>query len=182
MANLAEEIRSHWGAERMRRALPVLVNGLQIPQSSKDFLTLVGLPPEEIGCIAFELNGPVFPTAREEARRRKLSDFAQSDRFKLIGRGAHAPDFYLVDDPNGTVVEIDLDPLKVRFVNSRVEHLGAFLLAYAKSSIRENMSDDENAAYVRKMRVELVKVDPEAFSNGDYWWSQVFEQMEDGLL
>jgi hypothetical protein len=166
----------------MRRAQTVLVEGLLIPQSSKDFLTQVGLPPEEIGCIEFELNGPVFATAREEARRRKLPDFPRSERFKLLGRGGHAPDFYLVDDPHGTVVEIDLDPLKVRFVNSRVEHLGAFLLAYVKSSIRENMSDEENAACVRKIRAELVKIDPEAFSNPDYWWSQVFKQMEDGLL
>jgi hypothetical protein len=44
------------------------------------------------------------------------------------------------------------------------------------------MSDEENAQYVRRLKADLLKVDPQALSSPDHWWPQVLEQMESGLL
>ena len=182
MGSLAEEMLAHWGKEKLQRASPKLAESLRIPAASKAFLVEVGLPREEIGLISYDLGPEAFPTLAEHARARNANAPPGTAAFRLIGRGNIAPDFYLVDDEHGRIMEVDLEPQAIRFVNSRVEHLGAFLLAFVKSFVREEMSEEENKAYVHRMRADLLKIDPEALAESRHWWPQVLEQMEDGIL
>jgi hypothetical protein len=85
----------------------------------------------------------------------------------LIGLGSVAPDSNLMDDDQGGVVEVSLEPQTIRLVNSRVEHLGAFLLEFVKSFARDEMSQDHNEAYVRGRREVLLTIDPESLADPD---------------
>jgi hypothetical protein len=173
MSTFADEMRTEWGRDGLQRARP---------ESSKQFLLEVGLPKKELLCITFEMLEDPLPTMEEVARAKGQSCPAEACFFLRLGCGGHAPDFALTNDSQGKVMEVDFDPPRLRFVNSRVQHLGAFLLAYARSRVREEMSREDNLAYVASMRAELEKIDPEALSNSDNWWSLVLEQMEDSGL
>jgi hypothetical protein len=180
---LAEEVIAVWGKEKVQRASPESVATLNIPASSKDFLVKVGLPREEVLVIRFELERNPFATLTEHARAKKLPSPKQSEKLRVLAYGNCAPDLCIDEGAGGRVIEIDLEGrVPTRLVNSGVEQLGAFLLAFARSKVREDMSDEENAQYVRRLKADLLKVDPQALSSPDHWWPQVLEQMESGLL
>ena len=181
---LAEEMIALWGADRLVRAPWVALEPLKVPLASKKFLSDVGMPVEELLCITFyDLKENWLPTLREEATAKKLPPPPYSDQYRVLGRGGHAPNLYLDERAGGSVVEIDLEPEGcARFVNSSVEALAAFLVAFRKSFVREGMSDEENKHYVARMKADLMRVDGRAFSDPQNWWPLVVEQMEDGLL
>jgi len=175
--SLAEEMAGLWGADGLQKAPRIALEPLKLPPASKTFLAEVGLPREELLCISFELEVSWFPTLREEATRRKLPPPPNADRYRLIGRGGHAPDFYLDERADAAVVEIELGPEGwVRFVNSSVEALAAFLVAERKSWVRQDMSDEEKERYVARMKSELLLVDGRAFSDPQNWWPLVIDQ------
>jgi hypothetical protein len=181
--SLAEEMAALWGADGLQKAPWVALEPLKVPPASKKFLADVGLPREELLCISFDLEVNWLPTLREEAARKHFPPPSNADHYRMIGRGGHAPNLYLDERAGGAVVEIDAErPGSPRFVNSSVEALASFLLAFRKSFVREEMSDEENARYVARMKSDLRLVDGRAFSDPQNWWPLVVEQMEDGLL
>lgn len=180
---LAEEMIAVWGKEQIQRATPESVAHLNIPTPSKDFLITVGLPRMVMQVIRFELERNPFTTLTEHARKRKLPAPERSDPLRVLGLGIDAPDLCIDEGAGGRIVEIDLEGrVPTRLVNSGVEQLGAFLIAFGRSRVREEMSEEDNAQYVRRMKADLLKQDPQALSSPDHWWPQVLEQMESGLL
>ena len=180
---LAEDMIAVFGNDNLQQAPRKAVDSLKIPTASKNFLAQIGLPREEILVIRFEIDKERFTTLLEHATARKQSVPPRAKELYLIGRGHFAPDLFVDEGLGGSVVEIELGPKGwTRFVNSSVESLAAFLLAFRKSFIRDNMSNEENSQYVSQMKKDLLVIDKAAFAQSDNWWSQVFEQMEDGSI
>jgi len=180
---LAEEMMAAWGNDMIQRASPGTVATLNVPAASRDFLVQVGLPREVLLVVRFELERDPFATLAEVARKKKLPPPRGGEQLRILGYGIDAPDLCIDEAAGGRIVEIDLEGrVPTRLVNSGVEHFGTFLVAFGKSKVRQEMSDEDNARYVRRMRSELLKVDPQALASADHWWPPVLEQMETGLI
>jgi SUKH-4 immunity protein len=177
--DLFDSVRRALGDSGLLRAPQGIVAPLRLPEKSKEYLTRVGLPGNEVAPgIDFNLVerlpklGELYPDQR--------AAFHASWEYARFLRLKHDVGVYFDEDDGGTVWELDVVPgLDSRFVNTAVELLGYFLAEYnlwSNEPVTQS-SDDAREALIA-MRTRMLEADPRAFADPDHFWSLVLEDAE----
>ena len=163
----------------LQRAPEDAVAPLRLPGRSKEFLTRVGLPGNEVAPgINFNLVdrlpklGQLYPD--QQAALHPSWEYARFLRLKFdVG-------IYFDEDDGGTVWELDVIPsLDSRFINAGIEQLGYFLAecnGWSDEPVKQSSGDARKA--LSQMRERMREVDPRALEAPDYFWPLVLEDAE----
>jgi len=156
---------------------------LRIPESSKTFLTTIGLPREAVLLCRFELELNKLPTLREYAEQRGRS-ISSGEMLRRIGTDGRLQICISEENSSGNVIAVDLDEKHItKMVNTSVELLGGFLALYVEyCKSFHGSSDNEMDEGARKMESFMRDHDSTALNSPDSWWSLITEQMKNGLL
>ena len=181
MWNPTRLMRSAFDEQLLVCANEEAVCHLKIPESSKSFLTLVGLP-QGILLFEFALDVPCFPTVQDFACTQGM-DVRTPSGLRRIGTDDLRQICLSEQDESGHVVGIDLKGrYPTRYVNRSVEHLGGFLAFYMMyCDASQRLTEDGLTDYARDLEAQMRHLDPLAFE-AEHHWALITEQMKDGLL
>jgi hypothetical protein len=167
-----EEYRALWGEDNLVRARQEILEEINLPVETKEFLIKVGLPRQADLMFSFHLDFSRLPLIDSPGIYR-----IGSDGFTEI---------CLDEARNACVVSIDPHKqLPDTFVNSGVLQLAECLLIYRRSKVKfsnPNLDEDQARSMVRDVAEEIKRVDGNALEGEEHWWAVIIEQMEDGLL
>ncbi len=179
MWNPFELVRSVFDAQSLERANEEAVRYLKIPDSSKLFLTTVGLP-QGILLFEFALQGRSIPTIQEFAHAQGV-ELTVPKGLRRIGTDEMWQICLSEQDESGHVVAFDMEQgLGTRYVNRSIETLGGFFAMMYGHSV-DSLSDDEHSRFARDLEAQMRDLDPRAFEV-EHHWALITEQMKDGLL
>jgi len=172
-----------FGENGLEKAREEVVEKLRIPDSSKKFLTKVGLPKESILLCEFDIKVAEIPTIQQFGLRHGKT-IKCKELLRRIGTDGGMQICISEEKGCGKILTVDLkDEYPDRFINSSIELFIGFLALYYEACKRCQGSVDENIgkeAY--KFYDQLHAYDSAAFATSDTWWSIITEQMKVGLL
>lgn len=158
-----DEIVAFWGRSRLRCYSPEAVCQAAIPQSSKDYLLNVGFPGGRIDAMSWNFDDEAFSLPRVPAR----------SSYRRFGWDEHVP-LCLDERRDGCVVEAETGPKPEGFMNSRVEHFGAFLTLWLELCQREEKRSDRECLRMLKVcERQMRRLDPAAFSDPENGWPEI---------
>ena len=160
-----------WGEDLYRWPMEVLRDSA-IPRSAVEYLTRVGLP---------KLDDWTFSFLQEPHR---VSRERSSNPQFLFGYDSSVPMF--IECYSGKVVEVPGGGASSVYLNSDIAKFGKFLQVYQQYRVDVSSLDpeDELAAQelIDRVESEMAGVDSSALESSSGGWSQIIEQMRDGLL
>jgi hypothetical protein len=165
-----EDIIRFWGWDNLKRWSKEDLRDVAITESSKLFLTEVGLPRRADWTMRFD----------EEANR--LPRLQNKPNYRQIGVAYVVP-ICLDERRNGCVVDVE-EAIggPERYINSSVELFGECLVYYQQYRLVARATEDDVQDVVATTEQRMRKADPRAFRNDEDWWPVIVEQMTDGLL
>ena len=164
-----EDLVALWGEDNVVRVPSAELDGLELPAGARRVLVEVGLPRTADRFFAYERPEQIVAADGGRLFCKVGKDYA-NDLCVAADSGE-----FLSLSPTGRYVN--------NFVNSDLERFVEFLCrVIAERRSYAGLSDAESGAIVERMETELRAWDPEAFAGPEYWWSQIFEQLRDGLL
>lgn len=135
--------------------------------NTKKILCDIGLPNEPLNFIQFNF---------EEIENIKL------DEENVIIGNDFATSICI--NCKDEVVSIDLEnEYPIRFINKNLETFLEFITIFLSYEDKINDADDDEIKKVmREVRQKFDKIDIQALSNEENWWSILLEQIELGLM
>jgi len=175
----AEEV---FGRDGLIRASNECVASLLVPEKSKDFLTSVGLPKENILLCDFKLTQENFLRIKEYAQKKGIT--VENLPYKVIGNDGYMQICLSEKNKKGEVLAYDLKgELPTRYINCNIETFIGFLALYAKACDQYgSLSDQEMLEGAQEFEKQLQLLDPTAFKSDQTWWSIITQQMKSGML
>lgn len=170
MSTIADEIREFWGTEKLQRWSEEAVNNALLPQSSKTFLTTVGLPQNKRWTLQFN------PSLG-------LTNLPDRPNYRVIGHDYHVP-VCLDETRSGAVIAVEgSGSTGERFVNSNVEALGRFLVCYEDyCRLAEGLPEELIMEIVNSITKRMEGIDFPALQNPESYWPIIIQQIRNGLL
>jgi hypothetical protein len=168
---LSDEVVSFWGKDHLRRWSRASLVAARIPESSKSYLSSVGLPIHETWTLKFDADAEHLP------------QIPNKPHYRRIGFDDIVP-ICLDEDRAGqvTAVESEIGGIE-RFINSSVECFGECLVAYQRYRLDAQVSEEaEIENIIDSTEEQMRKADRTAFLNSENWWPLILEQMRQGLL
>ncbi|MDF1701788.1 MAG: SUKH-4 family immunity protein [Planctomycetota bacterium] len=172
MLVLPTDARAFWG-EALSPWTPASLAGLGLPPEQVTYLRETGLPAR------------VGPGSAWKAPPGAPARVPGATELVVVGHDFETP--VCVDTSRrGHVVQVHDARAPLQHVNAHVIHLGGFLMVYECYRRAVAMFDpaDEAGAQALIDRIEAAwrGIDAGAFQHDETYWSNVLEQMRDGLL
>ncbi len=172
----AERFIPEWGSDELVRNTPGSLEGIRIPEVSKQFLVIAGLPRRVPWLdMDFDRSEDELPTL-PEAFPNGYNFPHEYLRYRPIGADS-ATLLCLNEYDNGNIYSVDIDDAGVptRFVNSSVPQLAEFLLATRVVPVEDKQkrqTGGEAREYIQGLTRSLARIDPEAMRDEDNYWPQ----------
>jgi hypothetical protein len=164
-----QEIIDFWGKDNLKRWPEASLRDVAIPDSSKSFLTEVGLPFREDWTFLFDPETDYLP------------QLPNKPSYRQIGLDYVVP-MCLDEGKLGRVVWVEEVGRMERYINSSVERFGECLTIYQQCRRRGPVPENEIQEVVDEMEHQMRTADPSAFDDPDDFWPVIIEQMRDRLL
>ncbi len=177
----SEEFVRRWGREQLVRWEAKSLEGIELPDATRRFLTEAGLPLDVEGmALSFGPDRRGLPTLAEFLGGSATSRLHLS-RYRRLGSNDVGLHFCVDERQDGAVFAVAPDGGDpVVFVNSGVARLAECLLEYRREWMASR--DDDDASYAARLRSGVAGVDPAALEADSSWWSVVVEQAGHGFL
>ena len=161
---------------------PSRIELLDVPRSTKQFLSTHGLPRTHALNISFSGTDGTFPQIDAYCQSRGLPH--PPDGGDLYRIGSDEGTQICLERGSGTVVSIDPEGKhRPRFINSNIELMIEFLNLYAEyASGAQSLAEERALRLVATTKMKMREIDEAAFKDENTWWAVVCEQMEHGIL
>lgn len=184
--SIDQKVVDVFGRNQLQTAPRELVADWNIPQSSKKFLTTVGLPDVRSLLLEFVLDVDAWRDLLQEVLVR-CGDRVGGATLRPLAREAHR--YLCVDEQSGAGQVVSVDPDDVDgdlLVNTSVELLGLTLALYRETCEQSvALGGAGRIQIARTLDQKLREIDPEEFAGESKelsWWALVTEQMKDDLM
>lgn len=165
----SDDIIAFWGYDNLKRWSESTLQGLTIPENSKNFLITVGLPIADVEW-SFRFDFETFQRLPKESA------------YLCIGFDYQVP-ICLSKPRNGCVVWVDSAE---RFANANLELFAECLVYYQqyRQQVHDVDSIDEPKCQqlISATASKMMQADPLAFETSDNVWPTILQQMKHGLL
>ena len=176
-----QEFADAWGKQRLLLTLELLQD-VDIPKGSKDFLVVAGLPlraevQEDLYVVPLQLFSTpqaikLFLLARYEATPLRLLASVVDDMQWLGADYCENPVYYAVEEGTGIIYRIGrgVEAESVRFVNTSIAHFAEFLLCYREFLAHSRRDQSQYNSQLTLLKQRWRQIDPIALMDLDNYW------------
>lgn len=152
-----------------------IVNKLEIPLESKNFLIEAGLPESATPFLSFEVMGHGGLLTLKE--KYNIDRYTEDIYIGFTGEG----DILAIENKSGVIITINHETFEKSYVNNSVPQLAESLLEYSEFVKRIKKANGRRAYLNRECSKEelesiknrLILIDEKSIDNNNFWWNEI---------